>query len=76
MKRPDVKLHKILDKKIKYRNLISGILCMVLIITAIPGTSCAKLKQLKEKELVLPGSRIVPDSSMEAGQKVAWVSFL
>ncbi len=49
---------------------------MVLIITAIPGTSCAKLKQLKEKELVLPGSRIVPDSSMEAGQKVAWVSFM
>jgi len=72
MKRLDVKLHKILYKKIKYRNLISGILCMVLIITALLGTSCVKLKQVKEKELVLSGPRIVPDSSMEAGQKVTW----
>ena len=47
-------------------------MCTVLIIIAVFDTSCARLKQSKEKEHILSGPRIVQDSSMEAGQKVTW----
>ena len=76
MKRPDGKVHKIIHRWNKCKSLISLILCTALIITVFSGISFAQPKRAEAEEIILSNPRIVQDSSMEAGQKVAWVSFM
>lgn len=54
------------------KRLLSGILCVVLIVTACSGISFAQPEKVKAAERTLTNPSIVPDNSMKAGQKVTW----
>lgn len=72
MKTSGNKLQKRTKRKNKCKRLLSGILCAALTITAFSGSYFAQPKQAEAKEATLSDPRIVPDSSMKAGQKVTW----
>ena len=72
MKTSGNRLQKKTKRKSKCKRLLSGILCAALTITAFSGSPFAQPKQAEAKEVTLSNPRIVPDSSMEAGQKVTW----
>ncbi|MCI9080260.1 MAG: leucine-rich repeat domain-containing protein [Lachnospiraceae bacterium] len=72
MKNQESKLYKIVKIKSKYISFVNVILSIVLIITVFFGISFVQPKQVEANEKMLSNPRIVPDSSMEAGQNVTW----
>ncbi len=72
MKTSGSKLQKKTKRKNKCKRLLSGILCAALTITVFSGSSFAQQGEAKAEGKTLSSPRIVPDSSMDAGQKVTW----
>lgn len=61
-------------QKRKGNRLLAGILCVSLILSSFAGISFAwpKKAEAQAQGNRLSNPRIIPDSSMEAGQKVTW----
>ena len=72
MKRQETRLCKIVKERSKCRRLVNIILCVVVLINMFSGISFAQPKRAEAEEIILSNPRIVPDSSMEAGQNVTW----
>ena len=72
MKRQESKLYKIVKVRSKCRRLVNIILCGILLINMFSGISFIQPKKAEAEEKILSNPRIVPDSSMEAGQNVTW----
>lgn len=54
------------------KRFLSGILCATLIVDVFSSGSFSQQEKVKAEGKTLSNPRIVPDSSMEAGQKVTW----